>query len=55
MKGHPDPFWRRSEGNRRRNFMDLIYIGIIIAFFLATWGLLKLCDALQKDKPEGHP
>ena len=26
--------------------MDIIYLGIVLAFFLLTWGFLKLCDAL---------
>jgi len=30
--------------------MDIIYIGIVIAFFLLTWGLMKLCDALGEHK-----
>jgi len=26
--------------------MDLIYIAIVIAFFVLSWGLLKLCSVL---------
>jgi hypothetical protein len=26
--------------------MDFLYIGITLVFFLLTWGLLKLCEAL---------
>lgn len=26
--------------------MDLLYVGIVIVFFLLTWGLLKLCESL---------
>jgi len=30
--------------------MDIIYIGIVALFFLLTWGLMRLCEALQQDK-----
>lgn len=30
--------------------MDIIYIGIVIAFFLLTWGLMKACDVLGEQK-----
>ncbi len=26
--------------------MDIIYVGIVVAFFLLTWGLMKVCDIL---------
>jgi len=26
--------------------MDLLYIGMSVAFFVLTWGLLRLCAAL---------
>ena len=26
--------------------MDLFYIGVAVGFFLLTWGLAKLCEAL---------
>jgi hypothetical protein len=26
--------------------MDLIYIGLIVAMFASTWGLIKLCGGL---------
>jgi hypothetical protein len=28
--------------------MDLLYIGIGVAFFLITWGLVWLCDSLGR-------
>jgi hypothetical protein len=31
--------------------MDFIYIGIVIVFFLLTWGLMRLCEVLQENKP----
>jgi hypothetical protein len=33
--------------------MDAVYIGISIAFFAITWGILKMCDILQKDGSGG--
>jgi hypothetical protein len=30
--------------------MDIIYIGIVIAFFVLTWGLMKACDILGEQK-----
>ena len=30
--------------------MDLIYIGIGVAFFVATYGLLKACESLMKEE-----
>jgi hypothetical protein len=35
--------------------MDLIYLGITVLFFAATWGLMKLCETLQDHKPEEQP
>ena len=29
---------------------DVLYIGIAFIFFLATWGLLKMCDVLAENK-----
>jgi len=29
--------------------MDLLYIGIGLAFFLLSWGLMRLCDTLETD------
>ncbi len=26
--------------------MDLLYVGVVIGFFLLTWGFLKLCETL---------
>lgn len=30
--------------------MDIIYIGIILAFFGLSWGLMKACDMLGEHK-----
>jgi hypothetical protein len=30
--------------------MDFIYIGIGVAFFLLSWGLIRLCDTLGTDE-----
>lgn len=30
--------------------MDLIYLSITILFFVATWGLMKLCETLGEHK-----
>jgi hypothetical protein len=30
--------------------MDILYIGIVIALFLLTWGLLKACELLDDKK-----
>ena len=30
--------------------MDLIYLGVIVIFFISSWGILKLCDVLQEQK-----
>jgi hypothetical protein len=30
--------------------MDLMYLGITVLFFVATWGLMKLCDMLDDHK-----
>jgi hypothetical protein len=27
---------------------DLLYIGIAVLFFIATWGLMKMCDVLDE-------
>jgi hypothetical protein len=35
--------------------MDLIYLGITVLFFVATWGLMKLCEILQESKLEEKP
>jgi hypothetical protein len=29
---------------------DLIYIGIAVAFFILTWGLMKMCEVLAEEK-----
>jgi hypothetical protein len=29
--------------------MDLVYIGIGVAFFVLSWGLIRLCDMLWTD------
>jgi hypothetical protein len=30
--------------------MDIIYLGIAALFFVATWGLIKLCEILGEHK-----
>jgi hypothetical protein len=32
--------------------MDLLYIGIGVAFFCLSWGLMRLCDSLGTHVPE---
>jgi len=32
---------------------DLIYIGIAVVLFILTWGLLKMCEVLGKEKSGG--
>jgi hypothetical protein len=34
--------------------IDLVYLGTVIAFFALTWGLMKMCDVLQRDNSGGH-
>ena len=34
--------------------MDFIYLGVIILFFLSSWGLMKACDVLQETKSGDH-
>ena len=29
--------------------MDLLFIGIGVAFFVMTWGLVRLCESLGAD------
>jgi hypothetical protein len=33
--------------------MDIIYIGIVVAFFLLTWGIMKACELLWDEKSGG--
>jgi hypothetical protein len=30
--------------------MDLLYLGVGVAFFLLTWGLVRLCATLGIDR-----
>jgi hypothetical protein len=30
--------------------MDAVYIGTIALFFAMTWGILKMCEALHRDR-----
>ena len=30
--------------------MDVLYVGIVIVFFVLTWGLMKLCENLGEQK-----
>jgi len=32
--------------------MDIAYVGILTAWCLATWGLLRLCDRLASHEPD---
>ena len=34
--------------------MDILYIGIALVFFIATWGLLKLCEHLGNTNQGGR-
>lgn len=33
--------------------MDLVYLGVVIAFFALTGGLLKMCEVLQRENSGG--
>ena len=33
--------------------MDLLYLGITLLFFVATWGLMRLCEILDDHRSEG--
>jgi hypothetical protein len=30
--------------------MDLVYVGLTLVFFVATWGLVEVCDRLMEDQ-----
>ena len=34
--------------------IDLLYLGVVALFFLATWGLMRLCHRLGGPKPGEH-
>jgi hypothetical protein len=34
--------------------MDFVYLGAVIAFFALTWGLMKMCEVLQRDNSGGN-
>jgi hypothetical protein len=34
--------------------MDLIYLGVVIAFFALTWGIMKMCEFLQRESTGGN-
>jgi hypothetical protein len=34
--------------------MDLMYLGVVIAFFALTWGLMKMCEILQRESSGGN-
>lgn len=34
--------------------MDIMYLGVVLAFFALTWGVMKVCEVLQKDKSGGN-
>lgn len=31
--------------------LDLLYVGLTLAFFAASWGLIAVCERLMEDKP----
>ncbi len=31
--------------------LDLFYLGLTLAFFAASWGLVVVCDRLMEDQP----
>jgi hypothetical protein len=35
-----------NEHNRRRGTMDIVYLGLTLALFALSWGLVKLCERL---------
>jgi hypothetical protein len=34
--------------------MDFVYLGTVVAFFVLTWGVMKVCEVLQEVKSGGH-
>jgi len=34
--------------------MDLVCLGTVVAFFALTWGLMKMCEVLQRDNSGGN-
>ncbi|MGA2623908.1 MAG: potassium ABC transporter ATPase [Bacteroidota bacterium] len=30
--------------------MDILYLGIVVLFFVLTWGLMKMCESLGEHK-----
>jgi hypothetical protein len=34
--------------------MDILCLGIAVAFFALTWGIMKMCEVLMEDKTGGH-
>jgi hypothetical protein len=34
--------------------MDFVYLGTVVAFFVITWGVMKMCEVLMEDKSGGH-
>ena len=33
---------------------DLLYLAIIVLFFASSWGVMKVCDMLDANKPGGQ-
>ncbi len=33
--------------------MDILYLGVAVAFFILTWGLLTLCERLDNQQSGG--
>ena len=34
--------------------MDILYIGIVVAFFALSWGLMRMCESLGEHKSGGQ-
>ena len=34
--------------------MDILYLGVVILFFILTFGLIWACDVVQEHKPGEH-
>ena len=30
--------------------MDVLYLGTVVVFFALTWGIVKMCEVLQRNK-----
>jgi len=34
--------------------IDFLYLGVVVAFFALTWGLMRMCEVLQRDNSGGN-